>query len=313
VLVAFLDAHSVPAPDWADSLSRAFENRPDLGGAMGSLENVSERPGTALLAKNSIYSSPEKLWQSTVSGLQSPLPWIPTGNCMYSREALKDVGGFNTTFVRCEDTDLSWRVVLKGYQLAYVPSARVTHYDCAGATSFLLKHYHYGAGAAELAQHFGLQPRPQKHNTLRGTKRLLDYFYQLGFKSKWKNLGISKEKYLLDERFRKTFPWSDQFSLALSRLAIFWFVDSDTCICINQIDESRLVLKDLSALIFKLLSEHTNRAELIKDVSRQFDAAESEIASDVDAFVQQLIDDKILVRNQIAKIDTVNGNLAGAT
>ena len=294
-LVAFLDAHSVPCSKWATKLAAAFEKQPTLGGAMGSIENISERPGTNLIAKSSIFSSPERLWRNTISGLNSPLPWIPTGNCMYSRTALEDVDGFNQSLFRCEDTDLSWKVVLKGYQLLYVPDARVTHHDRAGATSYLRKYYNYGAGAAELANLYGLQPRSEKNQALRGTKLLLDACYKLGYSRNSKSSTPRKQENVVAQKFRLPFKWDDQTQLCLTRTAVFWTVDERTAICVELSNNVRLVLEETSALIFNLLTQREDRAKIIDRLCREYDIDEVNAASDVDEFVLHLIDEQILL------------------
>lgn len=300
-LVAFLDAHSVPCSNWATLLTQTFEKHSTLGAAMGSIENVCERPGTNLFAKNSIFSSPERLWRNTISGLNSPLPWIPTGNCMYSRAALEDVDGFNQSLFRCEDTDLSWRIVLKGYQLSYVPDARVKHYDRAGATSYLRKYYNYGAGAAELAYLHGLQPRREKSKNLRGTKMLLDACYRLGFAAKTRTNNNRKIHDLVAQKFRLPFTWNGQTNLALARTAVFWNVDETTCVCVDLNSNARLVLEDSSALIFNLLTEGHDRTKTIESVCRKYDVDEADAASDVDEFVKLLLDEKILLSEAIVQ------------
>lgn len=297
-LVAFLDAHSVPIETWGATLAKAFSEQTDLGAAMGSIENISERPGTELLAKHSMFSSPERLWKNTISGLNSPLPWIPTGNCMYSRDALNQVEGFDENLFRCEDTDLSWKIVLQGYQLAYVPEAKATHYDRAGGTSYLRKYYNYGAGAAELACKYGLEASPAAGKNLSGTKFLLDACYKLGFYSRRKTAMSPKITNQVNQKFRQKFPWHNGTEIGLSSRMIYWFVKGSTCICVNLETNSRLVLEDLSADIFHLLTRQCNRSEIIEAISQQFDIDKEAIASDLDELIQQLIDNQILSANQ---------------
>lgn len=298
-LVAFLDAHSVPVLTWAKDLTAVFADKPDLGAAMGSIENISERPGTQLFAKNSIFESPYKLWRNTVSGINSPLPWIPTGNCVYSRAALDAVGGFDEQLLRCEDTDLSWKVVLKGYQLAYVPEAKVTHYDSAGATSYLRKYYSYGAGAAELAKKYGLHAEP-KTEKLKGTKFLLNCCYQLGFRTKFKQKNTAQKKHGVDKKFRQTFQWSDEFNLSVSPNTIFWDGGENRLICVNLNTETRTILDDSGAHIFRMLAKHSNRARVIEKISGDYSVDKRVIAQDVDEVVGLLIDDGVLVRYELS-------------
>lgn len=297
-LVAFLDAHSVPTEMWAASLAKAFSGRTDLGAAMGSIENISERPGTELLAKHSMFSSPEKLWKGTISGLNTPLPWIPTGNCMYSRIALQQVGGFDENLFRCEDTDLSWKVVLRGYQLAYVPEAKVTHYDGAGGTSYLRKYYNYGAGAAELAYKYKLAASQPAGKKLKGMKFLLDACYKLGFYSRKMAATPSRIQHHIDQNFRQKFSWQDNNEIRLSTGIVYWPVQDDTYICVNLDTNSRLVLEDLGADIFKLLTLKNYRAQIVKAISQRYEIDEETAASDLDEFIQQLVDDQILTVSQ---------------
>ncbi|MBS1952675.1 MAG: PqqD family peptide modification chaperone [Cyanobacteria bacterium SZAS-4] len=304
-LVAFLDAHSVPSPNWATSMSNAFKNHDDLGAVMGSIENISERPGTRMFAKNSIFSSPERLWRSTISGLDSPLPWIPTGNCMYRRSALDAAGGFDESLFRCEDTDLSWKVVLKGYQLLYLPDASVKHYDNAGATSYLRKYYHYGAGAAELAQLYGMKPRTERNETLRGTKMLLDACYRLGRRTATARRIVSKRKSSVDEKFRRPFSWSAQTNLAISSKVVYWLPNENSCICVELDRDVRLVLEDTSALIFKLIAERNGRDLVIEHVCHEYEICTDEATGDVDDFVQHLLNEFILVASHEATAESV--------
>lgn len=294
-LVAFLDAHSIPCSNWAVAMTNSFHEKSNLGAAMGSIDNVCTRPGAQLFAKHSVFSTSDKLWRHTISGLDSPLPWIPTGNCVYSRAALTEVNNFNEAIFRCEDTDLSWRVVLKGYQLAYVPEARVTHIDQAGATSYLRKYYNYGAGAAELANLYGLQPQlPERHN-LTGTKLILDWCYKVGFDRYTRRLDDVSEKAVAVVRFRNPFKFHDETSLALSRNAIYWLVDAHRCICVDLKRNARLVLEDTSAFIFMKIVAETKRNDLIESVCSEYAISRAEAAADIDSFVSQLIDEEILL------------------
>jgi hypothetical protein len=66
--------------------------------------------------------------------------WIfgPSGGAgMYSREMLRDLGGFDEDFfMYYEDVDFSFRAQLKGYKCIYVPTALIYHAE--GGSSGLL-------------------------------------------------------------------------------------------------------------------------------------------------------------------------------
>jgi hypothetical protein len=221
---------------------------------------------------------------------------------MYAREALVDVGGFDETLFRCEDTDLSWKVILRGYQVGYVPEAKVTHYDQAGATSFLRKYYNYGAGAAELAQLYGLKSCLEKKHDLKGTKLLLDCCYRSGFNAKKHKRLRTLVKTSVDQRFRATFNWSAEFNLSLSQHMVFWTATENTVVCVNLREQTRLVLEDSSASIFQLLAKHTNRSQVIKMLSRHYEVDEETIGTDVDDLVRELVENHILIHHDLASI-----------
>jgi cellulose synthase/poly-beta-1,6-N-acetylglucosamine synthase-like glycosyltransferase len=54
-------------------------------------------------------------------------PYAITMSWASRRELLRELGGFDERFSRCQDVDLSFRVVQAGYALAFVPEAVVYH------------------------------------------------------------------------------------------------------------------------------------------------------------------------------------------
>ena len=54
-------------------------------------------------------------------------PYAITMSWASRREVLDELGGFDERFPRCQDVDLSYRVVQAGYRLAFVPEAVVYH------------------------------------------------------------------------------------------------------------------------------------------------------------------------------------------
>ena len=68
----------------------------------------------------------------------------------YRRAALEDAGGFNESLLACEDVELSWRVIARGYRLGYVSDASATHYEGRSWLRFATKGFRYGRGAAQV-------------------------------------------------------------------------------------------------------------------------------------------------------------------
>ena len=78
------------------------------------------------------------------------LPYVITANVAYRMKVLKEVGFFDETFFSGGDTDLSWRIVKKGYDIVYEPQAIVHHYPRENLHSFFKQYYKYGLGYARL-------------------------------------------------------------------------------------------------------------------------------------------------------------------
>ena len=49
------------------------------------------------------------------------------GNCGYCRQAVIAVGGFDPALIRCEDSELNWRLREAGYEVWWLPEARIRH------------------------------------------------------------------------------------------------------------------------------------------------------------------------------------------
>ena len=62
-------------------------------------------------------------------------PWCSAAALLIRREAFAEAGGFDDRFfLYCEDVDFCWRLLSKGWELRYVPSACVRHdtYESSG-------------------------------------------------------------------------------------------------------------------------------------------------------------------------------------
>jgi cellulose synthase/poly-beta-1,6-N-acetylglucosamine synthase-like glycosyltransferase len=120
--VASLDADCVAAPDWLEKLLPHLDD-PKIAGAGGRLEetvltSLADRWRQAHLAEN---------WGTSV--LMNP-PFLFGANGLHRKSALEDVGGYDevTWIAGCgEDTDMSRKLIQKGYKLVYDPAALVKH------------------------------------------------------------------------------------------------------------------------------------------------------------------------------------------
>lgn len=115
--IAFLDADDVAGDGWVAGMAAALERHPVV---------ASRWEFTRL-------NSPEVLTSRTPAQLRGPQRYVRppyldhAGGCGLGvrREAFEAVGGFDESWTLLEDTDLTWRLQLAGYGLAFEPAALV--------------------------------------------------------------------------------------------------------------------------------------------------------------------------------------------
>ena len=115
--IAFLDADDVAGSGWLSAMTEALD-RHDLVASRWDIERLND-PATRSARKNGqadgvrSYDHPPFLHHAGACGLG------------VKRSAFDDVGGFDEQFLLLEDTDLTWRLQLAGYGLAFEPAALV--------------------------------------------------------------------------------------------------------------------------------------------------------------------------------------------
>ena len=121
-LVASLDADCVPEPDWLENLLPCLED-PQVAGAGGRLEETV----LTSLADRWRQAHLQESWGDL--RVINP-PFLFGANGLHRKSALEEVGGYDevTWTAGCgEDTDMSKRLLKKGYKLVYEPAALVKH------------------------------------------------------------------------------------------------------------------------------------------------------------------------------------------
>lgn len=97
-------------------------------------------------------------------GLQLGPGFLPfaTGACLgVRRDAFEDVGGFDS-MPFCEDADLSWKLQLAGYRIAFVPEAVLHYRQRTNLRRMYRQHRNYGEGHTLLYRKYarlGMAPR----------------------------------------------------------------------------------------------------------------------------------------------------------
>jgi cellulose synthase/poly-beta-1,6-N-acetylglucosamine synthase-like glycosyltransferase len=148
-IVAFLDADAYAAPDWLASLVEALAD-PTLAGVGG----VQLAPDDASEFQRRLQRFLECVgfvsdYVRPSSGTVRETSHNPGCNSAYRRTVLESAGGFREDAI-CEDLEFDRRLVLAGYRLGFVPSARMHHYRVCDLAAFRRMMRRYGAGHRQL-------------------------------------------------------------------------------------------------------------------------------------------------------------------
>ena len=116
--VAFIDADCQAAPEWLSNLIPRLAE-PGVGIAGGRI--LASRPC------NAVEEFGEWLHDHARAIEVCRPPYATTANWASPRTVLLDMGGFDETLRRCEDCDLSYRILQAGYRIVYEDRAVVSH------------------------------------------------------------------------------------------------------------------------------------------------------------------------------------------
>lgn len=155
-LVAFLDADTLPEPDWLNQTLGLFDD-PDVAAVAPRVRSL---PGTSPIARYEADHSALDLGPHPA--IVRPLgrvSYVPTAALIIRRNALKAVGGFDDSLRYGEDVDLIWRILAAGHTVRYQPQATAWHQPRPTLRTWLRQRYDYGTSAATLAtRHPGKLP-----------------------------------------------------------------------------------------------------------------------------------------------------------
>lgn len=299
-LVAFLDAHVIVEPDWVRRMVEPFAD-PRIGGcqSMINCRAVDRRVERYLRASSAL--SNDRIVADSVGGERNLYPWLATSNCMYRRAALEDAGGFNEHLVACEDVELSWRVIARGYRLGYVSDASATHYDGRSWLAFVTKGFSYGRGAAQVARMYrshGARTRFQRAGARqrRPETLLASLSYRLGFRLQQLGLRAGLARPLepaplraVEAEFRPWFAWTQDARLRISPRAIFWlYEDRPMSVIVQPSVRRRSVLEGAGDFVWRLLAREQARDDIAGRMVAAYGVAPQTAARDLDDLIEEL-------------------------
>lgn len=135
--IAFTDDDCVPVRPWPWPLVRRLEGEEPVVAGVG---------GKVLPLGDGIFSR----YYTFHRILEPPAScsYLVTANCLYKREVLELVGGFDEAIRQPggEDPGLSIKIRAKGYRLAFEPGAIIQHDYRESLMDFLKTFYRYGKG-----------------------------------------------------------------------------------------------------------------------------------------------------------------------
>ncbi len=135
IYIAYIDDDEIADHHWLESLLQTVQNKDNSIGAVGGRVDPvweTEPPGW-LNDELSVYFSIFDLSENTIKINKNQ--GIGSGNAIYPREVLKQMGGFDTqlksrvgnSLVSSEDTMLHKKIMLSDYDIYFEPGAIVKH------------------------------------------------------------------------------------------------------------------------------------------------------------------------------------------
>lgn len=125
--IAFTDADCIAEPQWLAQLTEPLgdETVGAVGGAIRSMPTT-----------NAIELFGEQIHNQEKAICVYKPPYVATANWASPRALLQELGGFDETLARGQDTDMAWRILQSGKRLAYQSRAIVYHRNESAARAW---------------------------------------------------------------------------------------------------------------------------------------------------------------------------------
>jgi cellulose synthase/poly-beta-1,6-N-acetylglucosamine synthase-like glycosyltransferase len=164
-LIAYLDSDAYPSAEWPYYLVLGLDGRMVAGVGGPNVSPPADPPIAQVVAR--APGGPIHVLLS-----DDRAEHLPGCNFAFWKKALVDVGGFDSTFtVAGDDVDVCWRLIDRGWELAYHPGALVWHHRRSRFRDYLGQQRSYGRSEALV------QVRHPTRFTLVGTARWLGRMY----------------------------------------------------------------------------------------------------------------------------------------
>ncbi|MDQ3180098.1 MAG: glycosyltransferase [Acidobacteriota bacterium] len=153
-IVAFIDDDAYPDPHWLQYLAHSFTTSEHAGIGGPNIPS----PGDGMIAE-SVANAPGG--PAHVLLTDDLAEHIPGCNMAFRRDALLEVGGFDSVFrVAGDDVDLCWKIQAAGKTIAFHPAAIVWHHRRNSVKAYWKQQKGYGKAEALLEEKW-----TQKYNS----------------------------------------------------------------------------------------------------------------------------------------------------
>jgi O-antigen biosynthesis protein len=154
-IIAYLDSDAVADPDWLTYLAWRFKRTEHVGVGGPNLPPPEEG-----WVANCVAASPGSPTHILLD--DDTAEHIPGCNMAFRKDALAEIGGFDTTYTAAgDDVDICWRLQEHGYSIGFSPAAIVWHHRRKTIKSYLKQQMGYGKAEAML-----LQKHPDRFNAV---------------------------------------------------------------------------------------------------------------------------------------------------
>jgi glycosyltransferase involved in cell wall biosynthesis len=142
-LICFTDADCIPSPDWMINLLEGFTDM-TVGAVAGSYDIANDNSWLARCVHQEIIERHSRMGSSIRA--------FGSYNVAIPRYVLEATGGFDPSYRTAsgEDNDLSYRIIQKGWRIAFRPQAKVAHHHPERLWRYLKEQYRHGFWRAKL-------------------------------------------------------------------------------------------------------------------------------------------------------------------
>jgi len=136
-IICFTDADCIPEKQWVSKLCGEYTSD-KIAGVGGSYRNANSDNLLATCIHQEIIQRHLRI--------PKQVNYLGAFNVSYRRGVLEEIGGFNESYpdASCEDNDIAYRIVKKGYKLIFDKDIRVGHHHPVRLLGYLRRQFWHG-------------------------------------------------------------------------------------------------------------------------------------------------------------------------